>query len=80
MGERRRCLAIFDHIERRDCPQPPSALWVVTGQAAFFVTPPPLWQGMAFVVASRIRSVALATNKSVFTCQFTGGFVAFLDC
>ena len=70
-GGGRRCLAIFDDDQRRDRPQPPSALRVATGRADLFVTPPPLWQGMAFVVVSRSRPVALATNVAVFTFQCT---------
>ena len=41
-GGGRRCLAIFDDDQSRDRPQPPSALRVATGQADFFVAPPPL--------------------------------------
>ena len=51
----------------------PSALRVVTGRSALFVTSSLLWAGMAFVVASRIRPVALATKVSVSTCQGTKG-------
>jgi len=64
-------LAIFDDDQRRDRPQPPSALRVATGRAYSFVAPPSLWQSMAFVVASRTRPVALATNVSVFTERCT---------
>ena len=66
-----RCLCIFDDDQRRDRSQSPSALRVATGRADFFVAPPPLWQGMAFVVASRTRPVALATNVAVFMSQCT---------
>ena len=66
-----RCLCIFEDDQRRDRPQPSSALRVATGRADFFVAPPPLWQGMAFVVASRTRPVALATNVAVFMFQCT---------
>ncbi len=48
-GGRRRRLDIFDDDQHRDRPQPPSARRVATGRADFFVSPPPLWQGMAFV-------------------------------
>ena len=64
-------LCIFDDDQRRDRPQPPSALRVAAVRADFFVAPPPLWQGMAFVVASRTRPVALATNVAVFRFQCT---------
>ena len=62
---------IFDDDQRRDRPQPPFALRVAAGRVDFFVAPPPLWQGMAFVVASRTRPVALATNVAVFRFQCT---------
>ena len=39
-GGGRRCLAIFDDDQRRDRPQPPTALRVATGRADFFVAPP----------------------------------------
>ena len=48
-------LAIFDDDERRDRPQPPSALRVATGRADGFVAPPSNTQGYGFVVASRPR-------------------------
>jgi len=70
-GGGRRCSAIFDDDQRRDRPQPPSALQVATGRADSFVAPPPLRQSMAFVFASRTRPVALATNASVFTERCT---------
>jgi len=72
-GGGRRCLDIFDDDQRRDRPQPPSALRVATGRADFFVAPSPLWQGMAFVVASRTHPVALATNVTVFMKRCTKG-------
>ncbi len=64
-------MAIFDDDQRRDRPQPPSALRVATGRADFFVAPSPLWQDMAFGGASRTRPVPLATNVAVFSFQYT---------
>ena len=48
-------MAIFDDDQRRDRPQPPSALRVATGRADGFVAPPSNTQGYGFVVASRPR-------------------------
>ena len=56
------------HTEDRGVP---SALRVAAGRADSFVAPPPLWQGIAFVVASRTPPVALATKVAVFRFQCT---------
>ena len=45
-------MAIFDDDQRRDRPQPPSALRVATGRADGFVAPPGNTQEYGFVVAS----------------------------
>ncbi len=53
-------MAIFDDDQRRDRPQPPSALRVATGRADGFVAPPGNTQEYGFVVASRLSGMVVA--------------------
>ncbi len=59
-------MAIFDDDQRRDHPQPPSALRVATGRADFFVAPPPRYEASSTSSLRELDAVALATNLIVF--------------
>ena len=57
-------MAIFDDDQRRDRPQPPSALRVATGRADGFVSPPPRCKGIASSSFRALDTVSFATNPS----------------